>query len=63
MSTILLIIVMEAFKRLLEKARELELVMRVKVGRGDRKIEVSHLFFANDTKILCQPNERVMFYL
>lgn len=31
---------------------ELELLRDVEVGRGDRQVEISHLFFVNDTLTL-----------
>lgn len=51
LSLLLFIIVMEAFSRLLERAREVNLIKGVNVGRGDSRVEISHLFFANDTLI------------
>lgn len=63
LSPLLFIIVIEALSRLLERAREVELVKGVKVGRGDRQIELSHLCFADDTLIFCQPEERIILQL
>lgn len=54
---------MEAFSRLLKKGREENLIEGVVIGRGDRRVEILHLFFADDTLIFCQLKERMMLHL
>lgn len=49
--------------RLLERAREVDLVKGMIVGRGDQQVEISQLFFTDDTFIFCQPKERMLFHL
>lgn len=45
---------MDALNGMMEQAKHLQLIKGVKVGRGDDAIEISHLFFADDT-LFCQP--------
>lgn len=33
------------------------------VGKGDNKVEISHLFFVDDTLVFCQPHERMILNL
>lgn len=54
---------MESFSRLLERAKELHVITRVMLGNENSKIEVSHLFFADDGIIFCQPGESTMLQL
>lgn len=49
---------MEALNGLLGKAKELNLLKGVLVGKMSNAIEVSHLFFVDDTLIFCQPDIR-----
>lgn len=62
LSPLLFIIVMEAFSKLLERDVELNLFKRITVGRGDSRVEISYLFFADDVLIFCQPEEITLFY-
>lgn len=54
LSPLLFIIVMEVFSRLLERARAVNLIKGVVVGRGDQRVKISPLFFADDTLKFCQ---------
>lgn len=50
---LLFILVMEALNKLLEQARTLSLIKGITVGK-EKKIELTHLFFAEDTLLFCQ---------
>lgn len=63
LSPLLFIIVMEVLNKILEKAKELQLLRGVPVGSNGNLIEISHFFFANDTLIFCQPEMRSMMFL
>lgn len=63
LSPLLFIIVIEAFSRLLERAKELNMVKGVLFGKKNTKIEVLHLFFADDAIIFCQPSIGTMLHL
>lgn len=54
LSTLLFIIVMEALNTLVERARDLQLLKSISVANNNKNIEVSHLFFADDTLFFCQ---------
>lgn len=54
---------MEALHGLVERAKELELLRGIEVGKSDRKIEISHFFFTDDTVIFCQPDEKMLMNL
>lgn len=49
LSPLLFIVVMKALNKLIERANELDLLRGVWVGRRNQQIEVTHLFFADDT--------------
>lgn len=56
LSQLLFIIVMEGLNKLIEKARTLQLLRGIEVGNFGPKIEITHLFFADDTLMFCQPD-------
>lgn len=56
LSPFLFVIVMEALTRLLKKACNLKLVEGVKLGKKTNQIEVTDLFFADDSLIFYKPN-------
>lgn len=60
LSPLLFIIVMKAFNRMLERAKKCNLIREIWVGRYSQKVEVSHLFFADDTLIFCQAKEEMV---
>lgn len=49
LSPLLFIFVMEAQHKLIEKAKEVGLVKGIQVGREGTQIEISHLFFADES--------------
>lgn len=51
---LLFIVVMEALCKLIEKAKEVDLLRGIQVAREGNQIEISHLFFADDTFIFSQ---------
>lgn len=55
LSLLLFIIVMEALNRLLEQAKEVGMIKGIISGGSRSQTEISHLFFADDTLIFCQP--------
>lgn len=61
--SLLFIIVIEALNRLLDKTRDEELLKGIVVGRGGSQVEVSYLFFVDDTLIFCQPDENIILNL
>lgn len=63
LTLLLLIIITEILNRLLEKAREKNLLKGVELGRGDQNVDISHLFFADDILIFCQPDEKMILNL
>lgn len=63
LSPFLFIVAMEALNELMYRARDLELIRGVTVRRGDNKMEISHLFFADDTLLFSQPEKRGSLYL
>lgn len=54
---------MKTLNGLVNKAKELQIVKGVKVGKSNLSLEVSRLFFADDTLIFCQPNVRNLLHL
>lgn len=54
--------VMEVLNGLLNRAHELQLISSVSLGQRER-IDVSHLFFADDTLTFCQPDLRNLLHL
>lgn len=56
LSPLLFIIVMEGLNGFICKAKKLQLLKGVSVGRRNSSIDVSHLFFADDTLIFYQPD-------
>lgn len=48
---------------LLTRALELQLIRGIRVGRGDNTLEVTHLFFADDILIFCQPDVGILRHL
>lgn len=60
---LLFIIVMNTLSKLLEGARELELIRGVIVDKVGQQLEVTHIFFADDTLIFCQPEKSTMLNL
>lgn len=63
MSSLLLIVVMEALNMMLLRTRELELFKSLKVGRDDHMDEVTNLFFADNTLIFYVRKESAMLNL
>lgn len=63
LSPLLFIIVMEALHKLIEKAKELQFLKGVTISIRNKTIEISHLFFANDTLIFCQPEIHSLIFL
>jgi hypothetical protein len=56
LSPLLFVMVMEAFNRMMNVVVEKELLARFSVGsRPDKAMVVSHLLFADDTLIFCEP--------
>lgn len=39
------------------------MIKGVMVGKGNSKVEVSHMFFVDDAIIFCQPSESTMLHL
>lgn len=56
LSLLLFIIIMEALNQLIEKAKDLRLLRDICVGNFGKQMEVTHLFFTDDTLIFCQPD-------
>lgn len=55
--------VMEGLNGIIERVKELNLLKGVRVGKRDNFTEISHLFFADDTLIFCQPDLKNLLYL
>lgn len=62
-SPILFITVLEVFSRLMDRAGELNLFSGISVNRGEDRVLVSHLFFADDALIFCNPDLSSLLYL
>lgn len=60
---LLFIVVTEVLNKLLIRVRQLKLSRGLKVGVGKHANEVTHLFFADDIMLFCEPDERVMLNL
>lgn len=54
LSPLLFTIVMEALNKLLERARDLKLVEGIILDNNRDSIEVTHLFFVDDSLIFCK---------
>lgn len=54
LSPVSFIAVLEALNKLLLRAREVGLFRGLCIGKGEERVEVTHLFFANDTLLLCE---------
>lgn len=54
LSPLLFIIVIKALDKLLKQAREKKLLRDITKRSNSKKLEVTHLFFANDIVIFCQ---------
>lgn len=54
---------MEVLNKLLEKAKELQLLKGIIVGQQENQIEITHLFFVDDTLIFCQPDISSLIFL
>lgn len=63
LSPLLFFIVMETLSRLLERVRELDLIRGVNIGRGRQQLEITHLFFAVDTLLFCEPDDSLLLNL
>lgn len=51
---------MEALNRIITKVREHNLFQGLLVGKGNRREEVTHLFFADDVLLFCKPNLKAL---
>lgn len=63
LSPLLFILVIGALNGMLCRVKDLQLVKGISVGRKNHTVEVSHLFFADDTLVFCQPEERILLNL
>lgn len=54
---------MKVFSTLMDRAGELNLLWGISMGKGDTRVRVSHLFFADDTLVLCEPDVNALLYL
>lgn len=54
LSLLLFIIIMEVLNKLLLKARELHLFKGMKVDMQGEEVEITRLFFVDDTLLLCE---------
>lgn len=63
LSPLLFLTVMEAFSRLMDRIGKLNLVRGIMVGMENSMVKVSHLFFADDTLIFCEPDLSSMLHL
>lgn len=63
LSPLIFLMVMEAFNDLLTRAVELQFIRGIRVSRGDNSLEVTHLFYADDTSIFCQPGVDILRHL
>lgn len=52
--------IIKAFNRMLIRAKELDMLRGLKVGVGKHTKEITHLLFADDTTLFCEPNEHDM---
>lgn len=63
LSPILFIITMEALSRLLEQAKELNLLRNINIGGRSSQTELHHIFFVDDNLIFCQPETSMLLHL
>lgn len=63
LSHLLFIIAMEALNRLHEQARVCNMIKGIPTGDNRSHLEISYLFFANDTLIFCQPETSMLLDL
>lgn len=47
----------------MERTGELNLLKAVDIGSGKEKMSVSHIFFADDALIFCEPNVNAILHL
>lgn len=58
LSPYLFVLIMEAFRKLIAKAKEGGFIRGFKLEeRGGERTQVFHLLFANDTLLFCEDNE------
>lgn len=62
-SPLLFILVMESLNKLIEQAKQAKLLSGFVVGRGSKQLDITHLFFVNDTLIFCRPEPNMLFHL
>lgn len=62
-SPILFLTITKAFSRFMERADELNMVRGLFVVVGDSTMKVSHLFFADDVLIFCEPDLSSLLHL
>lgn len=62
-SPMLFIVLMEAMNMMIERAKEREFLRGVWVGKRDTQVEVSHIFFTDNTLIFCQPVKEMVLNL
>lgn len=63
LSSLLFINVMEALNKFIKKAKDLWLLRGISVGNFGKQIEITHIFFADDTLIFCQPDVNTLLML
>lgn len=63
LSTLLFITAMKALRRLLEQAKEMNLLNDINIGGESSQTELSHIFFVDDTLIFCQPETSMLLNL
>lgn len=60
---LLFIIVIEALNKLLLRGTERGLIKGIRVVVGEQAVEFTHLFFADNTLVFCELDERVLLNL
>lgn len=63
LSPLLFLTVMKAFSKLMDRARWLNVLKGVEVGSEDIRVRLSHLFFADDALIFCEPDLQPLLHL